>query len=647
MSSPKLSPAGSPPRRALHERTPSQNNSRSPSPSVRLVQEKQDANVYSANPFPSKPNMVFLPRPGKGQSFSRSSHEPDDVSSPPSSPAQEDSKVDTSMASTWDQCSTIDTVNTSSHLWEDDPKSSQSSFPVYSPSQAGTIRDPDTRSCSSASTRRGPHEEESDDDDDEEEEEDEIIQLPVVRSTVNLVSPEFASDPATLPSSSSFDASADGQPSSPNFVPIGLPSSPNLVSLASSSPILMPLGSSSPNIVPVRQLDTSSMVSGSSNSAGTVVRTYAQESGSGEDASSDNASSHPASFRSSPPEQLLRVYRSTSSLALPGPLSNRSRSATVSSRGTYSTTDTAGAAVDSSPPVQYAAIRGSSVSSSFAEAASLPESNLKRPARAVTSERWNPQLPPVPSQMSNVGESSSSAKQTSLTPMDSRSNLDNHRFQTESTVKLIDDSSSEEHLDSVSSLPQGILRHFSSFLTMKSSSSRSDSMRSLRRPASSSSLVAGAFPKWARLYYLTGESTLQNSILTMADGSRPPTATRPGSPSRQAPAALTRPRNRPRQNTAQRQLQRKLVMDHPADPRTHWRRIPGEDQPTPTDHLPATHLYNSLSPHLHPDKCQQGRRNLWKAPSVDSTAEPLLGRRNIQKYSFCFGFIFPLSMLEL
>lgn len=623
MSASSLSPRGSPPpRKALHERTPSQNNSRSPSPSIRLVHEKQDANIYTANPFPSKPNMVFLPRPGKGQSFSRSSHGLADFSSSPGTPVEEDSKVDTSMTGTWDHSSTVDTGNTSSRLWDDDPVSSFSSFPDYGSSHAGTIREPDAHSYSSVSTHKGLQGDESDNDLDED-----IIQLPVVRSTVNLVPPELASDPTPLPLSSS-----DDQSSSPNVMPIGLPSSPNLVSLASSSPILEPLGSSSPNIVPAVQFDTSSQVSGSSNSAGTVIRTYVPESLSAEDSSSDGASSHLASFRSSPPEQLLRVYRSTSTLELPGPLSGRSRSGTSSSRGT----------VDSDPPVRYAAIRAPSGSGSFAVSVNVSESSLKRPGRAVTREKWNSQTSTVQTQLPSVARKMVGGNAEDSMPANFLPNRDTELMKTESTIKLVDDSSSEEHLDTLSSLPQAVLRHFPSFLTIKSASSRSNSIKSLCRPGSSSSLTTSNFPKWARLYYFSGETPPQNPLLTLSDGSRPPTATRPGSPNRQAPAALSRPRSRPYRANPPLHPQQKLIMNHPADPRSHWKRGPEGNQRTQTDQLPGT-SYSAMSPHLHPDKGQNGRRNLWKAPSVDSTAEPLLGRRNIQKYSFCFGFIFPLS----
>jgi hypothetical protein len=54
------------------------------------------------------------------------------------------------------------------------------------------------------------------------------------------------------------------------------------------------------------------------------------------------------------------------------------------------------------------------------------------------------------------------------------------------------------------------------------------------------------------------------------------------------------------------------------------------------------------SPHLHPDmRHNKARRSKWKAPSMDETYETLFSRRNIQIYSFCLGFVFPLGKLYI
>jgi hypothetical protein len=64
--------SSSPPRqrRALQERTSAHTNERSPTRSLRMVCEKEDVDdvdVYTATPFPTKPEQIFLPTPGKGQ----------------------------------------------------------------------------------------------------------------------------------------------------------------------------------------------------------------------------------------------------------------------------------------------------------------------------------------------------------------------------------------------------------------------------------------------------------------------------------------------------------------------------------------------------------------------------------------------------
>jgi hypothetical protein len=57
-------------------------------------------------------------------------------------------------------------------------------------------------------------------------------------------------------------------------------------------------------------------------------------------------------------------------------------------------------------------------------------------------------------------------------------------------------------------------------------------------------------------------------------------------------------------------------------------------------------LRQSWSPHLYPDRnIARQRGSTWRAPSLDSRTEPLLGRRNIQVWSFCLGFVCPLTWL--
>ncbi|KAL1964237.1 hypothetical protein VTN77DRAFT_7195 [Rasamsonia byssochlamydoides] len=260
------------------------------------------------------------------------------------------------------------------------------------------------------------------------------------------------------------------------------------------------------------------------------------------------------------------------------------------------------------------------------------------------SGRWNPRLSTVPSQWSEERKQSAPSASTSRELVGKREK-GHLRSKTASTIWIVDESSGDEHLDSLSNLPQSSLRHIpSAFLDSNSSASRSNSVRSLRRPgsSSSSSIVLNTLPNWVRLYYSGNWRSLQNSGLTFLD-SRPSTASRPASPVRyisQVPASVSRPRTRPREDSGNPP---RLILDHPADPRSHWK---GEIQQSGevTERLPSDRMPR-WSPHLHPDKSEQNPRNTWTAPSLDSTREPLFGRRNVQIYSFCLGFVFPLAWL--
>jgi hypothetical protein len=54
-------------RRALQERSSAHTNERSPNRSVRMVSDQEDVDMYTATPFPTKPEQILLPMPGKGQ----------------------------------------------------------------------------------------------------------------------------------------------------------------------------------------------------------------------------------------------------------------------------------------------------------------------------------------------------------------------------------------------------------------------------------------------------------------------------------------------------------------------------------------------------------------------------------------------------
>lgn len=668
MPSPVHTPSASPKRTPLHERTQSQTNERPlPSP-VCLVQEKEDLDFYSTTPYPTKPTHVLLPRPGKGQGYalhdafrvSDSSLASAETQRTATGHVDDGRDLDPAMNNAWELSSSVDIDPSSSQVWEDDPHSSQSSFPppVSLSDEDDTL---DRKTISGYQSIDAPESQRELEQDDfesdtvgEDEDEDEVIILPSVRSTVKPVPPGSSSPPSGSVDefSNSDNFVAYDHTSSPNVVPIGAPSSPNFVSLESSSPNLIPLGHSSPNVVTTKRSGSSS-VSSSSNSLGTVVRTYNPADLWG-GPSSEGVDSQPASFHSSPPEQLLRLYQSTSSLALSATDANRSRSDTNSGGSGHSAADIQ-AAIDSGTSVQYPQVRAPSSSGSYAESTTQAP-GVRRPARAMTdrsSAQWNPRLSTVPSQWSEerqLSAPSASASDANESLSAGKPDLTRLRSKTTSTIWVVNESTGDEHLDSVSNLPQSSLRHIpSAFLGSHSSGSRSNSLRSLRRPGSSSSgnIILNTLPNWVRLYYRGTGQVSQNTTFPFLDTSRPSTAaSRSTSPVRyvsQIPITISRPRTRPHDNKARPP---RLITDHPADPRSHW--VHGRQQydiGSGEEVLPRP-LPKAWSPHLHPDKGQPNPRNTWIAPSVDSTQEPTFGRRNVQIYSFCLGFIFPFGEFQ-
>ncbi|KAJ5437250.1 hypothetical protein N7445_005794 [Penicillium cf. griseofulvum] len=230
---------------------------------------------------------------------------------------------------------------------------------------------------------------------------------------------------------------------------------------------------------------------------------------------------------------------------------------------------------------------------------------------------------------------------------------------TRSSVWLVDspNDSEDERLDSLTKLPTRPV--FSQSLS--SGSKRSNSTRSLQRPGTGSSTILSILPTWAKVYYLREPMGL-NSTLSMIDANRPPStrppstrppSTRPGTGTSNSsvfnlvpgPLNIPRPRSpdqRPPSPQRKPIPQRRLESD-PRDPRAHW--VPS---PQPEDgEFSGSHLHrlrHSWSPHLVPDgRVPQRSTSRWRAPSLDSRNEPIFGRRNIQVYSFCAGFIFPIA----
>ncbi|CAI7629429.1 unnamed protein product [Penicillium glandicola] len=619
-------------RKPLHERTPSHSNERSPTRSLRMVPH-EELDMYTATPFPTKPEQILLPLPGKGQQqyisdtgFSYSDHLGQSTySSPAFSQPAPNSPRDLSIGESWDVSSTVDTGNSPPQLWDDDPSSSKSSLPDI------TGKAPDYGSESS----------------EPEFSDDEMMVLPTTTPTIKAV----VSEPSMSPKSSAESVAGY---SSPILEQIGAPSSPNFVMLDNSSMNFHSSATASESEPRTNSLS-------SYNSGGTVVR-HAGATPWFQNAFHSASSEHsgygsPAlSFHSSPPPQSIASFRSSSR----APSGTLSQSATSSSRSLRSASDLQ-AAIDNGVPIQYPRIRApSSTSSRASRSVSAERDFTPGPASGrcnphLASGRWNPHLSTVSSiwsadELTNLAgqaDTDSDREMAEPTPPPPAA------LQTETTrssVWLVDPSndSEDERLDSLTKLPTRPI--FSQSLS--SGSKRSNSTRSLQRPGTASSTILNILPTWAKVYYLREPMGL-NSTLSIMDANRPPSArppsTRPATANSSVFNLVPGPLNIPRPRSPERRPpspqrnpipQRRLESD-PRDPRAHW--VPS---PQPEDgEFTGTHLHrlrHSWSPHLVPDRrVLQRSTSRWRPPSLDSRNEPAFGRRNIQVYSFCVGFIFP------
>ncbi|OOQ91419.1 hypothetical protein PEBR_00587 [Penicillium brasilianum] len=675
-------------RRALQERSSAHNNERSPNPSIQSLRmvfgEKEDADMYTATPFPTKPEQILLPIPGKGQQgyvsdmgFSYADTPGPSTStwsSPAFSHAAASSTRDLSIRETWDVSSTVDTVNSPPQMW-DDPTSSKSSLPEVSPMTK--------------------HEEYTSDGPDEPEySDDEMIVLPTATPTIKAV----ISEPPTSPKSvydedqsiigySSPNIEQIGAPSSPNFEPMGAPSSPNFVTLDNSSVNFLPHGADNSDSDP-RSNSLSSW-----NSRGTAVRhvgvagPWIHTAGSSERVSTRS----PSPFHSSPPLRSVSSFQSVTRR----PSASRSRSATSSTRSYRSVSETA-AAIDSGIPIQYARIR---VPSSSSRAGTSVSSDRDfTPVRDFTpgpaSGRWNPHLSRVSSVWSDedlanlaaAGEAQSTpVREMSISEPSIPDAVALSSKTSNSSIWPVTDSDEDERLDSLTNLPPrpGFPQ------SLSSGSKRSNSNRSLKRPGTASSTVWHILPTWAKIYYRADALGL-NSALSIMDVSRPGTSNSSVFNFNLMPTPLNIPRPRspepprspkqlpksPFQQTPQKPPQQipqqpseqavqkttqlsavslpqrpgavRFVQGHtesdPLDPRAHWVPDPEENGQVVGSSRHRTR--HSWSPHLYADR--RGiphSTSAWTAPSLDSTNEPVFGRRNIQVYSFCLGFIFPLAWI--
>ncbi|KAM5452072.1 hypothetical protein MaudCBS49596_003422 [Microsporum audouinii] len=673
------------------------------SPTLRLVSNRyddsddevfsnpDDVGIYSANPYPTKPAHVLLPpgssargrisRNGSPSTItasdrwgSRSSVSPE-LESPSSSqqqPSGSASDLSTFMG------------NTSSTIWGQDPKSSIT-----------TVARSDT-----------PHASENGDSDDQEKSSDRssVTALPRPAATIKLVSQRDVSRSSRSPPSdgslligcSITRGHSSSSNASSNVARIGYTSSPNLVPLNSSSPNLLPI-SSSPNVIRTRVSDSSLFSANSFGTAIRYIRNRREQNSASESASVNRFDSRTPSIPSSPPVPVLRSYQSTSTLDL----NARSSLGNVSSPGIPSDADIQD--VMDRVPIQYPMLRPPSSSSSFADTSivSIPEPlSLVRPP----TRRWNPDLSSVSSELSIPMDERHNLPSLSLdgTPDRSRQVTETEQSwlsarQTSSMpdYSMMDESEMDEASDRITHLHAlRVLKHkTSATLSYRSSISRHGS---LSRSGSTASQFLTTIPQWAKLYYQGGNLAFLSAV-SLVEVSRPNTPRELQAVThvsysepleqvsnqavvRMAPGALTRPRTRPRRESqpAQRQIQPdvqpqrqqesvpvpepeiqaqgqeqaqsqpkpKAVRRDSRDPRTHWAGIVGEDEITPQPPSREATPRGVWSPHLYTDKrFRSTNRKVWRAPPYDESGEYIWSRRNMQVFSFCIGFIFPLAWL--
>ncbi|KAJ5936500.1 hypothetical protein N7454_005135 [Penicillium verhagenii] len=624
-------------RRALEERSSAHTNERSPTRSIHRVRTQEDVNdMYMATPFPTKPEQILLPVPGKGQQeyiadtgLRYSNAGPSSSTWSPTFSHDTRSSMRDLSSGEWDT-STVDPGNSPPEMWDEDPTSSKSSLPEFA---------------------SGKPEDFNSDESEAEFSDDDLIVLPTATPTIKAV----ISEPPTSPKSEPADDSTLGY-SSPNFQPIGAPSSPNFVTLDNSSVNFLPRGrGSNSNSDSEHRADSLS----SWNSRGTAVRHAGAAQWTFAASSERPSLSNSSSFHSSPPTQSVASFQAISRRLS----ESRSRSATSSSRSLRSVSDMVNdiqAAMDSGVPIQYPRIRGPS-SSSRAETSESSERDF---TPGPASGRWNPHLSRVSSVWSAEEfaekqaeeESSSTASElvvSSSVALDSKAS--------KSTVWLVNNAEDDEHLDSLTNLPtrhgfphslSSGSKHSNSLRSnsLRSNSLRSNSLRSLKRPGTGSSTLMHILPTWAKIYYRADALGI-HPTLSMMEPSRPATG-RPGTSNSSVfnlvphPLNIPRPRSpdRPRSPERVHFAQRRIDSD-PRDPRAHWVASP---EPEDGD-VVGTHrhrLRHSWSPHLFTDRRTiKHSASAWTTPSFDSTTEPIFGRRNIQVYSFCVGFVFPLAWI--
>ena len=623
---PKRSPQLSPTRKALQQRSASQENVIA-SPTIRIVAEEGEE-VYSKSPFPTLPSQILSPTYGQAgvspdqdgvvsdENASTNTHadkSSDDTLIP--KPLQPRRSV---RASTSTTTSDADTLVASSFVTPSSSRLSQSASPPSTP--------PDDSDLLEAKLPPLP--------------EESPPEVDVSRSTIRTVIPSSPNEEPFLSTkrsetSISTSTSSDTATSSKR--------TPNYFVFQSARPSKE--SSTSPTLKRKRDF---------SNLKKPVPKPYE---------SVESIAFSDASYSS---------------------LLDRPRSVSSPASASHATTRTA---LESGIKIQYPVVRPPSASGSWAESsishrtpppkASNPSSSMNE--SFVRPPQWTSRLSTIPSESERHSQSLDGSGRRSESPSQKRRRtigsvvsseesaawtgtsegsvpipppLFHHNNRNIRPLPAIQGRDSEEGYDTVGELQSPPLRRQRSGYVsrIKSRPASSDSMQS---QASQISFLGEL--SWAKNYYRYSEDGLPRSPYIPPSGSesRPNTATETegytDSPtSDRFPANIYRPRNRPFHGSGQQRIRSESTTDSmaieeatPRNPHIRTRII------STVDSLPGS-LRQIWSPHLFRDRRTDAHYGAWAAPSFD---EPFwnrfFGPVNRQIWLFCIGFVLPLGEFTL
>lgn len=476
MTSPTRYPRTAPRRRPLHERSDSHTNERT-TPTLRIIGDP-DAQIYTSSPFPRLPSQILPPQKSRNSSHTLLYDE--------GGPDSEDHGANYGHEPELFAPATSSTVKTKGVVWVEDYNGASPQFPAAEPAHLL----PPFIPVSTSSSRHSqpplrPFIEEGD-------------------SPKAMAKPEAVHEPNTAKRNWDIDHER---------------LSDEIVQLPSISSHSESLGARNsfqtfsriPQPMPSKSSDTSLSSNGST---GTVIRTQPPtRPPRGSYISAISAENRPPSSSSnySNPERTPSNYSNSvqadedDSTIPSGPLKSPMLPSTPSPDLHYAkantTTDRAGAAIQSAVDLQYPVLYTPTTTGSWAE--SIP-STVTRPPRVANSDRWNPHLSTVHSEETDESRNGTMTESGRYSlPRNTSTDLDlpaplrfNRRSRDSgSTIRIVN-----ERDDNLTALPPIPGSRDSAFMNSRTSTR---SIRSRRnnlepRPSTRGSFLRESIPAWAR-----------------------------------------------------------------------------------------------------------------------------------------------------